>query len=315
MTGVLLTGGAGFIGSHVADQLVAAGTGVTVLDDLSSGRREQVPDGAEFVLGDIRAPAARSLVASGRFDTLVHLAAQVDVRVSVDRPGFDADVNVAGLLNLLAGASAGGIRRVVFASSGGVVYGAAERFPTPETAAKAPSSPYGVSKLASEHYLRVLGALEGYEVAALRFANVFGPRQDPTGEAGVVAIFLGRLLAGKPLTVFGDGRQTRDFVHVEDVARAVVLATTAPLESPGEPDDIAVNIGTGVETSVLDLVAALEEATGCRAEVRFEAERPGELRRNALDVTRAAAVLGWQPGRTLGQGLTDLRDHFQRSGS
>ncbi len=315
MTRVLLTGGAGFIGSHVADQLVAAGTGVTVLDDLSSGRRDQVPGDAEFVHLDIRAPAARSLVASGRFDTLVHLAAQVDVRVSVDRPGFDADVNVGGLLNLLSGAKAGGIRRVVFASSGGVVYGAAERLPTPETAAKAPSSPYGVSKLASEHYLRVLGDLEGYEVAALRFANVFGPRQDPSGEAGVVAIFLGRLLAGAPLTVFGDGRQTRDFVHVEDVARAVMRATTATLAKPGEPDDIAVNIGTGVETSVLDLVAALEEATARKAEVRFEAERPGELRRNALDVTRAAAVLGWRPARTLGQGLTDLRDHFQRSGS
>lgn len=315
MTSVLLTGGAGFIGSHVADQLVASGTVVTVLDDLSSGRREQVPDGAEFVHLDIRALAARSLVASGRFDYLVHLAAQVDVRVSVDRPGFDADVNVGGLLNLLSGARAGGIRRVVLASSGGVVYGAAERLPTPETAAKAPTSPYGVSKLASEHYLRVLGDLEGYEVMALRFANVFGPRQDPSGEAGVVAIFLGRLLAGKPLTVFGDGLQTRDFVHVEDVARAVLMACTAPLTKPRAPDDLAVNIGTGVETSVLELVTALEEATGSQAEVRFEAERPGELRRNALDTTRAAAVLGWQPGRTLVQGLTDLRDHFQRLGS
>lgn len=315
MTGVLVTGGAGFIGSHVADQLVALDVPVTVLDDLSTGRRDQVPAAADFVQMDIRAPAARSLVASGRFETLVHLAAQADVRVSVERPGFDADVNVAGLLNLLGGAGPGGIRRVVFASSGGVVYGAAEQLPTPETALKAPTSPYGVSKLASEHYLRVLGALEGYEVVALRFANVFGPRQDPTGEAGVVAIFLGRLLAGEPLTVFGDGRQTRDFVHVEDVARAVVLAMTAPVDVPERPDDIGVNIGTGVETSVLDLVTALEEVVGHRAEVRFEAARPGELRRNALAVSRAEAVLGWRPARTLGQGLTALRDHFQRSGS
>lgn len=315
MTGVLLTGGAGFIGSHVADRLVAAGELVTVLDDLSTGRREQVPDDADFVQLDIRAPAARSLVASGRFHTLVHLAAQADVRVSVERPGFDADINVAGLLNLLGGASAGGIRRVVFASSGGVVYGAADEVPTSETAPKVPTSPYGVSKLASEHYLRVLGALEGYEVVALRFANVFGPRQDPAGEAGVVAIFLGRLLAGEPLTVFGDGRQTRDFVHVQDVARAVTLAITAPVEPPRMPDDIAVNVGTGVETSVLELVTALEEATGRRAAVRFETARPGELRRNALAISRAEALLGWRPERTLGQGLTELRDHFQHPGS
>lgn len=313
--GVLVTGGAGFIGSHVVDQLVARGTPVTVLDDLSSGKRNRVAERAEFVQLDVRAPAARSLVASGRFRTLIHLAAQVDVRVSVAHPTHDAEVNLLGLLNLLSGAAAGGIRRVVFASSGGVVYGSADELPTSETAPKRPSSPYGVSKLASEHYLRVLGTLEGYEVVALRYANVYGPRQDPHGEAGVVAIFLGRLLAGQPLTVFGDGQQTRDYVHVEDVARATVGAMTADLGGSRGPDDIAVNIGTGVETSVIDLIAALKRVTSRAAEVQFADERPGELRRNALAVARAKAVLDWTPRWTLEAGLRDLAANFQPAGS
>lgn len=315
MNGVLLTGGAGFIGSQVAKQLLATGATVTVVDDLSSGRRERVPDGAEFVQLDIRAPAARTLVASGRFSTLVHLAAQIDVRVSVDQPALDADINLGGLLNLLSGAQAGGIRRVVFASSGGVVYGAAEQIPTPETAPKMPSSPYGVSKLGSEHYLRVLGALAGYETVALRYANVYGPGQDPQGEAGVIAIFAGRLLAGQPLVVFGDGQQTRDFVHVADVARATVMATTAVLPPSPGPDEMAVNIGTGVETSVLELIRTLEGVIGRQAEVRFDEARPGELRRNALDIARAATLLGWRPERTLAGGLEDLVTYFQRAGS
>lgn len=313
--GVLVTGGAGFIGSHVVDQLVAAGRRVTVLDDLSTGKRDRVPKHAEFVQLDVRASAARSLVASGRFRTLVHLAAQVDVRVSVGHPAHDAEVNLIGLLNLLSGAAAGGIQRVVFASSGGVVYGAADEMPTPEAAPKRPSSPYGVSKLASEHYLRVLGGLEGYEVLALRYGNVYGPRQDPHGEAGVVAIFLGRLLAGQPLTVFGDGHQTRDYVHVDDVARATVAAMSAAVPATEGPDDVAVNIGTGVETSVLDLIAALERATARTAEVRFAEERPGELRRNALAIGRAKAVLDWSPRWTLETGLRDLAANFQPAGS
>jgi UDP-glucose 4-epimerase len=312
---VLVTGGAGFIGSHVADRLLAMGFPVTVLDDLSRGKRERVPAGAEFIQLDVRAPAARSLVASGRFRTLIHLAAQADVRVSVGDPAHDAGVNLIGLLNLLSGAAAGGIRRVVFASSGGVVYGAAEALPTPETAPKQPSSPYGVSKLAGEHYLRVLGGLGGYEIVALRYANVYGPRQDPHGEAGVVAIFLGRLLAGQPLTVFGDGRQTRDYVHVDDVARATVAALAADVRPGGGPDEVALNIGTGVETSVLDLIGALERATGRKAEVHFAAERPGELRRNALVIERAKAVLDWAPQWTLEAGLRDLADNFQPAGS
>jgi len=315
MKRVLLTGGAGFIGSHVADALLGAGMRVTVLDDLSTGRRERVPAGVEFMPLDIRAPAARSLVASRRFDLLVHLAAQADVRVSVDRPAFDADVNLGGLLNLLGGVAAGGIARVVFASSGGVVYGPAAQVPTPETHSKAPTSPYGVSKLAGEHYLRVLGELAGVETVALRFANVYGPRQDPTGEAGVVAIFLGRLLAGEPLTVFGDGHQTRDFVHVHDVARATELAASRPLLRAATPDESALNIGTGLETSVRELIQGLESATGRTAAVRFAPARSGELRRNALAVGRAREVLGWSPARALLPGLRDLTAHFHATGS
>lgn len=310
MKRVLLTGGAGFIGSHVADQLLRSGHPVTVLDNLSTGRREQVPAGAELVELDIRAPGARELVASRRFDVLVHLAAQADVRVSVAHPGVDADVNLVGFLNLLEGAPAGGIQRVVFASSGGVVYGPPEVLPTPEEHPKVPTSPYGVSKLAGEHYLRVLGALSGFETLALRFANVFGPRQDPAGEAGVVAIFLARLLEGEPLTVFGDGEQTRDFVHVHDVARATVLGTTVPLTPPATPDEGALNVGTGIETSVLGLVRALEEVTGRAATRRHAPARPGELRRNALAVRRAEAVLGWSPAVGLDTGLRDLLAHF-----
>jgi len=312
MKGVLLTGGAGFIGSHVAEQLLAAGESVTIVDDLSTGRRAQVPEGAEFLQLDIRAPAVRSLVASGRFSRLVNLAAQADVRVSVERPSFDADVNIGGLLNLLGGVRAGGVERVVHASSGGVVYGATSLLPTPEEASLWPTSPYGVSKLAGEHYLRVCGTLEGFGTMALRFANVYGPRQDPNGEAGVVAIFMGRILAGQPLTVFGDGYQTRDFVHVADVARAVCLALSLPA---GEPEGGPINIGTGIETSVLDLVKALQAATGRQAHLRFEAERPGELRRNALLVDRAAARLGWAPHWSLTDGLRDLATRFHDLGS
>lgn len=315
MRRVLLTGGAGFIGSHVAEELLLAGCSVTVLDDLSTGLREQVPSAAEFVELDIRAAAARGLVASGRFDVLVHLAAQADVRVSVNRPDFDAEVNLGGLLNLLSGAASGGIQRVVFASSGGVVYGATDVVPTPEDHPKAPTSPYGVSKLAGEHYLRVLGELSGFEPIALRFANVFGPRQDPAGEAGVVAIFLARLLAGEPLTIFGDGEQTRDFVHVHDVARATVRAASVPLPRPATHDDGALNIGTGVETSVRELVRALEAATDRHARVHFAPARPGELRRNALVVTRARQVLGWSPTVVLTTGLRDLTAHFHPTGS
>src|SRR6478735_7983438 len=211
---LLVAGGAGFIGSHLVDAALARGLAVEVLDDLSTGKRTNLPAGVVLHHFDVRSPEARRVVAEGKFDLLSVQAAQVDVRVSVRDPHRDVDINVLGLANLLEGAAAGGVRRVVWASSGGVLYGEASVVPTPETAAKRPVSPYGVSKLAGEHLLRVLAALRGFEGIALRYANVYGPRQDPHGEAGVCSIFAGKLLAGEGITVFGTGRQTRDYVYV-----------------------------------------------------------------------------------------------------
>lgn len=300
---VLVTGGAGFIGSHIADGYLAAGYEVTVLDNLSSGRRENVPAAAEFVEEDVRSPAARALLEHGGFTVLNHQAAQMDVRVSVAQPGFDADVNIMGLINLLEGARAGGVERVVFASSGGVVYGESDRLPHPESAPKLPVSPYGVSKLASEYYLAQYAILHGIGVRALRYANVYGPRQNPHGEAGVVAIFGSRLRNREPITVYGDGRQTRDYVFVADVARANLLATEAAPATPGSLDALAVNVGTARETSVNELARSMMEAAGVTVELSHAPARPGELQRSAVAVEHAAASIGWRPEVELVDGL------------
>lgn len=299
---VLVTGGAGFIGSHVADAYLARGFAVTVLDNLSSGRRENIPVGAEFVQADIRSPEARELLATGGFAVLNHHAAQMDVRVSVRDPGFDADVNLMGLLNLLEGARAGGVGRVVFASSGGVVYGESNDLPHPETAPKLPVSPYGVSKLASEFYLAQYAILYGLAVRSLRYANVYGPRQSPHGEAGVVAIFGNRLRNRTPVVVYGDGTQTRDYVYVGDVARANVLVTEAPPVAPRAIDDLALNVGTGRETDVNALAATMMRAAGVEVPIERAPARPGELSRSAVGVARAATE-GWQPEVPLEEGL------------
>ena len=300
---VLLSGGAGFVGSHVAEAYLAAGDEVTVLDDLSTGRRENLPRGVRFVHADIRSAEARDLLAQGRFELLNHHAAQMDVRRSVADPLFDLDVNLRGLLNLLEGARAGGVRRVVFASSGGVVYGDATAPPCREGAAKLPISPYGVAKLASEHYLMAYSRLYGLDVASLRYSNVYGPRQNAEGEAGVVAIFSRKMLAGEPLTIFGDGEQTRDMVYVKDVAAANLAASDRPLPPPEGLDTRAWNIGTGVETSVKRLAELLAAAAGRRPPIRYAPERPGELRRSALAVEKAGHELGWAPRTGLADGL------------
>ncbi len=299
---VLVTGGAGFIGSHVAERYLAEGFEVTVLDDLSHGKREHVPAGAAFVQADVASPEARALLAEGAFTVLNHHAAQADVRVSVRDPVFDAQVNLLGLLNVLEGARAGGVRRVVFASSGGVVYGEGTP-PFAEEAAKLPVSPYGVSKLGSEYYLAAYAQLYDLETVALRYANVYGPRQDPHGEAGVVAIFCDRLRAGQPVTVYGDGEQTRDYVHVSDVARANLAATTCAVPPLGAIDDVAFNVGTGVETSVNALVAGLREATGRPVPVDRAPARAGELARSAVRIAKAARLWGWGPTCSLTAGL------------
>jgi UDP-glucose 4-epimerase len=300
---VLVSGGAGFIGSHVVEAHLAAGDEVSVLDDLSTGRAENVPAGAKLVRADIRSPEARALVAGSGFAILNHHAAQMDVRRSVADPVFDAQVNVLGLLNLLEGARAGGVRRVVFASSGGTVYGDGAPTPTTETAAKLPASPYGTAKLTSEYYLATFTQLFGMEAVALRYANVYGPRQNPHGEAGVVAIFGKRLLEGQPITIYGNGEQTRDLVYVEDVAAANLLAAERPLPALQSLDSRAYNVGTGVETSVNRLADLIGRATGRPADVRRAPARAGEIQRSALEVTKADRELGWRPGVPLTDGL------------
>jgi UDP-glucose 4-epimerase len=299
---VLITGGAGFIGSHLADAFLAAGDEVVVLDDLSHGRRENVPAGAELVELDIRDAAAAALIRERRFDLISHHAAQMDVRVSVNDPRFDASVNVDGLLNLLEAARGVEGTRVLYVSSGGVVYGEPEVRPTPESAPKLPESPYGVSKLAGEQYLYYYHRVHGLDYAALRYSNVYGPRQDPHGEAGVVAIFCTRILADRPLTVFGDGGQTRDYVYVGDVVAANLRLAEAPLPRATGLDARGFNVGTGRETSVLELAELLMEAAGERPGLVHEAARAGELRHSSLDASRLRA-LGWQPDTPLPEGL------------
>jgi UDP-glucose 4-epimerase len=299
---ILVTGGAGFIGSQVADGYLREGHEVVVLDSLVHGRRENVPAGARFVEADVRSPEAARLVEEGGFHVLNHHAAQMDVRVSVQEPLFDLDVNLAGTLNLLEAARRGGVERVLFISSGGVVYGEPETRPTPEDAPKGPQSPYGVTKLTGEYYLSYYHQVHGLEYVALRYSNVYGPRQDPHGEAGVVAIFSTRLLERKPLTLFGDGSQTRDYVFVEDVVAANLLLTRAELPRARSIDERGFNVGTGEETSVNELARLLREVSGIEVPVQHAPARAGELKHSSLDASRLRA-LGWQPRTSLSDGL------------
>ncbi|HEY7004414.1 MAG TPA: NAD-dependent epimerase/dehydratase family protein [Gaiellaceae bacterium] len=291
----LVTGGAGFIGSHVVDALVERGDDVVVLDDLSSGRRENVNEGARLVTADVRDPdAVVAVFAEAKPDACFHLAAQADVRVSVARPVFDAEVNLIGTINVLEAARAGDTH-IVFSSTGGAIYGECDR-PADEDSPRLPLAAYGASKLAGEEYLATWNRLYGARHVSLRFGNVYGPRQDPHGEAGVVAIFFGRIANGQELHVFGDGRQTRDYVFVTDVAAATLAAGSAP--------GGVYNIGTGIETSVLDLAEGCRRASGVEVDVVFDPPRLGELSRSVLDPSRAAEVLGFQPATSLGDGLT-----------
>ncbi len=302
MKKVLVTGGAGFIGSHVADAYLARGDRVWVLDDLSSGRRENVPAGATLIEMGIESPDVESLFQEAGFDLVNHHAAQIDVRVSVADPLGDARTNVSGLLNLLEASLKCGVRRVVYVSSGGVVYGEPDAVPTPETSPKLPLSPYGVSKLAGEYYLSYYHRVHGLEYVALRYSNVFGPRQDPHGEAGVVAIFSIRLLAGQELDVYGDGDQTRDYVFVDDVTRANLLVSDMPLPPGDGLDRLAFNVGTEVGTSVNRLADRIEATCGLRVGRAFKPQRDGELRHSTLDTGKLRG-LGWSPSVTLDDGL------------
>ncbi len=302
---VLVTGGAGFIGSHVVDRLLAAGHDVAVLDDLSTGRREFVDPRATLHVADIRSGELARVFEAERPEALIHLAAQAEVRRSVEDPRLDASVNIGGTLNLLMCCRRYKIARVIYAGTGGAVYGDTPVLPTPEDHPARPASPYGISKVVAEHYLACWGALYGVAGVALRYANVFGPRQNPLGEAGVVAIFAHRLLRGEPLTVNGDGEQTRDYVYVGDVADANLRA----LERPDVTG--AVNIGTGVETSVNDLLRRLETTAGVKADARHGPPKPGEQRRSAVDPGAAKRLLGWAPQVTLDEGLHRTLTYFK----
>ncbi len=293
---VLVTGGAGFIGSHVAEHLLARGHEVAVVDDLSTGKRENVPEKACFYEQDIRSGCPEVFK---KFcpEALFHQAAQMDVRRSVREPVFDAEVNVIGTIRLLENCLRYDVGKVIFASTGGAIYGEQYEFPAPEDHPQYPVSPYGVSKLAGERYLHFYQVQHGLPYVVLRYANVYGPRQDPHGEAGVVAIFCGNLMAGRKSTIFGTGEQSRDYVYVGDVARANVLALEEEVPSG------AYNVGTGVETSVNELYELLREASGKDLPPRHGPAKPGEQLRSSVNPSRALRDLGWRPEMELAEGL------------
>jgi UDP-glucose 4-epimerase len=307
---VLVTGGAGFIGSHVAEAYLGAGDRVWIVDDLSSGKAANVPAGAELVHMDIRDERLRDVFEkNGPFDIISHHAAQIDVRVSVSDPRHDAGINVDGFLNVTENARIQGCGRLIFVSSGGVVYGEPEERPTPETTAKRPLSPYGVTKLAGEYYLNYYANAHGLDYAAVRYSNVYGPRQDPHGEAGVVAIFSTRIGGGTPLTIFGDGEQTRDYVYVGDVVAANLLLGDADLPAAATLDARAFNVGTGTETTVKELARTLMSAASLEVPVHHAPARAGEVMHSCLD-TGKLRRLGWQPAVTLHEGLRRTYEHI-----
>ncbi len=293
---VFVTGGAGFIGSHVCDAFLGLGHEVHALDDLSSGRRENLDPRVKLHVLDIRSKEAAELILAEKPQAMAHLAAQMDVRRSVADPRFDSDVNIGGFINLLEAAVKAGTKRVVFSSTGGAIYGEQDFFPATEAHPNRPCSPYGVSKASGELYLNYYRQQYGLSWAALRYANVYGPRQNPHGEAGVVAIFCDRLLAGRDCTIFGDGGQTRDFVYVADVARANAAALTSEHLGP-------VNIGTALETDVNQLYAMLAKAAGSTRPAIHAPGKPGEQRRSCIDPGLAAKVLGWKPSVAIADGL------------
>ncbi|MFP6626888.1 MAG: NAD-dependent epimerase/dehydratase family protein [Deltaproteobacteria bacterium] len=301
----LVTGGAGFIGSHLSAACVKAGHSVTVVDDLSSGHRANVPEGVRFEELDVRSTATATLVEEVKPDVIFHYAAQMNVRCSVEDPLFDASVNITGTINLLEAAHKAGTRKVVFASSGGTVYGNPESFPCREDVTPThPVSPYGVSKLSGEHYLHYYHVTYSMDYVAFRYANIYGPRQDPHGEAGVVAIFAQALLEGRDCTIFGDGLQTRDYVFVDDVV-------SANMDCLGKDFCGALNIGTGRETNVVDLFAAIKKHAGGSGKAVHAEAKEGEARRNCLDASRANYELGWLPATSLDQGLAATVDFFR----
>jgi len=301
---ICVSGGAGFIGSHVADALVRAGHRVLIVDDLSGGRKENVPDAAELAVLDVRSEEAARFMVERQVEILVHHAAQMDVRRSVEDPRFDADVNILGLLNLLEAGRRGALRQVVFASTGGAIYGEQDEFPASEDHPASPVSPYGVAKLASERYLFYYHCQYGLDATCLRYANVYGPRQNPHGEAGVVAIFSRRLLDGEPATINGDGLQTRDYVYVDDVVRA----NMAVIDRPGFD---VLNVGTGVETDVNTLFEHIAEAASYDEAPSHGPGMPGEQRRSCISSERLLEELSVAVDTPLEVGIPATVDWFR----
>ncbi len=301
---VLVTGGAGFIGSHVVDRLLQEGHEVIVVDNLVTGKRKNVPKAAQFYKLDVEHAKLERVFRNERPSTVMHLAAQMNVRRSVEDPMFDAQVNVLGTLNVLEQASRHGARKVIFASSGGAIYGEQHAFPAPETHVTQPLSPYGISKLCGEHYLSYYSQMSGIQVVSLRYANVYGPRQDPEGEAGVVAIFVQKMLHREQPVVNGNGRQTRDFVYVDDVVEANLMAMGPEVQG-------TYNVGTGVETSVSDLFHLLVDLTKSDFKEVHGPAKKGEQLRSVIDPTKIRTELGWEPKFDLREGLRRTVEYFR----
>ncbi|MFV2071142.1 MAG: NAD-dependent epimerase/dehydratase family protein [Thermoanaerobaculales bacterium] len=303
---ICVTGGAGFIGSHVAEALVAAGHQVVIVDDLSSGRKENVPEGADLAVLDVRSEEAGRLLVERGVEVLVHHAAQMDVRRSVEDPVFDAEVNIIGLLNLLEAARAGALQQVVFASTGGAIYGEQDFSPAKESHPVRPVSPYGVAKLACERYLFYYHTQYGLDATCLRYANVYGPRQNPHGEAGVVAIFARRILDGVQPVIHGDGLQTRDYVYVDDVVQANLAAI-------GRPGFATFNVGTGIETDVNILFTHIAVSLGCGEEAAHGPAQPGEQRRSCISSRLLQKELGVKVETPLSEGIPATVQWFREN--
>jgi UDP-glucose 4-epimerase len=314
MSSVLVTGGAGFIGSHVVDILIHHGYAVTVVDDLSSGKQENIHPAACFHHLDIRSSGLRDIFTANSFDWVFHFAGQIDVRKSIDDPLFDSQVNISGLLNLMEACRRYPVKGIVFASSGGTVYGRPEKLPVNETTAKRPISPYGLSKLCSEQYLYYYQQVHHLPYIALRYGNVYGPRQDKNGEAGVIAIFAGKMLAGEDAVIYGDGQQERDFVFVEDVAEANLCALQKMDSlSSGSIDDRAFNIAAGTGTSINALFKQMKAMSGYSRNVQYAPAKIGEEQRIVLDIRKAATGLGWRPAVSLSLGLQKTLDYWRKA--
>lgn len=302
---ILVTGGAGFIGSHVVDRFIEAGHEVVVVDNLTTGRKQNLNPKAAFYQVDVRSPELEAVFERERPEVVDHHAAQIDVRKSVADPVYDADVNLKGGLNVLHLAVKHGARKFIYISSGGAIYGEPAYLPCDEAHPIRPLSPYGATKYMLELYLPIFRQIYGLDTTVLRYPNVYGPRQDPAGEGGVVAIFTGSMMAGRPLTIYGDGGQTRDYLYVGDCAAANELAL---VNGSGG----VFNLGWGRETSVNELFDALKQVTGYQLEPQFVPARPGEIYRSYLDASLAKTGLGWEPRVTLAEGLRKTMD-WQRA--